>query len=88
MACSFMCSNIGCFNEVLLADITSKALESRNKQGLSQSLSYRLLQSYKRRTLGLQTLGEDEAAAKRVDEVYQDLLSFSIQYSSSQINNL
>lgn len=62
---------------------------SRNKQGLSQSLYPTVvLQSYKKRTLGLRTLGEDEAAAKRVDEVYRDLLSFSIQYSSSQINNL
>lgn len=61
---------------------------SRNKQGLSQSLSYSSSLVLQKRTLGLRTLGEDEAAAKRVDEVYQDLLSFSIQYSSSQINNL
>lgn len=62
---------------------------SGNKQGLSQSLSYSKFSGpTKERTLGLRTLGEDEAAAKRVDEVYQDLLSFSIQYSSSQINNL
>lgn len=69
-------------------DITIKP-SSNNKQGLSQSLSYSSSPSpTKERTLGLRTLGEDEAAAKRVDEVYQDLLSFSIQYSSSQINNL
>lgn len=71
------------FDEVLLADIKPS---STTKQGLCQSLSYSGSPCRtKERTFRAMDPGEDEAAAKRVDEVYQDLLSlYTVQFISNK----
>lgn len=85
MACSFMCSEIydalmRCCWQILLVKPSST-----NKQGLSQSLSYSGSPVVQRENLRPMDPGEDEAAAKRVDEVYQDLLSlYTVQFISNK----
>lgn len=59
---------------------------STNEQGLVQSVSSLQSSSILQKERNYSSWMKIKAAAKRVEEVYQDLLSDSVHYSTSLIN--